>query len=89
MKLIMKMATTFASVCRVPGSNLETSHRIIPNLHHKVGDAVLVLLINKTRQKPRLSKFTKLAQGSHKIANNRARNQSKLVPLLAFSPYPH
>jgi len=63
LKLIMKTATTFASICCVPGTNLEASHRIIPNLHHKVGDVVLILLINKTKQKPRLSKFTKLAQG--------------------------
>lgn len=57
------MATTFVSICHAPGTDLETLHEILSNLHHKVGSVVLILLINKTKQKPRLSKFTKLARG--------------------------
>ena len=56
------MSTTFVSIYCVPGTNLETLHKIIANLHHKVGSVVLTLLINETKQKLRLSKFTKLAQ---------------------------
>lgn len=56
----MKMATTIPSVCGVPGTDFETSHRFIPNLHHKVGDVVLILLINKTKQNKGLASLQNL-----------------------------
>lgn len=58
-----KNATTFVVVFSVPGTDWETLHEIISNLPHKVGSVVLILLINKTRQKWGFSKFTQLAQG--------------------------
>lgn len=55
-----KEATTFMSIYRVPGNDLETLHKITLNPHRKLGSVILILLI---KQKPRLSELTKLAQG--------------------------
>lgn len=62
MKLMIKKATFVIIYC-VQGTGLETLPKIVSIPHHKVGSAVLILLINKTKQKLRLSKFIKLVQG--------------------------
>lgn len=63
MRLIIKMSTTFVSIYCVPGTNLETLHEIVFNLHHRVHSVVLILLINEAKLKLKLSKFIKLVQG--------------------------
>lgn len=62
----MKLMIKGCNICDYlpcAGTGLETLPEIVPIPHHKVGSAVLILLINKTKQKLRLSKFTKLVQG--------------------------
>lgn len=63
MNLMIKTATIFVNIYCVPGTNLETLHKIVLNPHDNVGSVVFNFLINKTKQKPRLSTFTKLVRG--------------------------